>query len=223
MQVKLQARRSLCDRGVAQFGSALGSGPRGRGFKSRHLDHVAARQFSQQSRRFPALFAFMPAAPFSQKILLRNLFWEPCFFRKAIFATEQEVSCSVCFYACGSFFPKNLAAQSFLGALFFPQGKFQSRAGKNTCPACSLLLHVPPKRAEKAARVLFFEARPGQRVKSSYKSETSAAVSASPTMRSSASTPVGSPNRASSPVAPAHSALQLVPAKLAYRSSSCAS
>ena len=25
-------------RGVAQFGSALGSGPRGRGFKSRHLD-----------------------------------------------------------------------------------------------------------------------------------------------------------------------------------------
>ena len=26
-------------RGVAQFGSALGSGPRGRGFKSRHLDH----------------------------------------------------------------------------------------------------------------------------------------------------------------------------------------
>ena len=27
-------------RGVAQFGSALGSGPRGRGFKSRHLDHV---------------------------------------------------------------------------------------------------------------------------------------------------------------------------------------
>ena len=27
-------------RGVAQFGSALGSGPRGRGFKSRHLDHM---------------------------------------------------------------------------------------------------------------------------------------------------------------------------------------
>ena len=26
-------------RGVAQFGSALGSGPRGPGFKSRHLDH----------------------------------------------------------------------------------------------------------------------------------------------------------------------------------------
>ena len=26
-------------RGVAQFGSALGSGPRGRGFKSRRLDH----------------------------------------------------------------------------------------------------------------------------------------------------------------------------------------
>ena len=27
------------NRGVAQFGSALGSGPRGRGFKSRHSDH----------------------------------------------------------------------------------------------------------------------------------------------------------------------------------------
>ena len=27
------------DRGVAQFGRALGSGPRGRGFKSRHSDH----------------------------------------------------------------------------------------------------------------------------------------------------------------------------------------
>ena len=27
-------------RGVAQFGSALGSGPRGRGFKSRHLDQL---------------------------------------------------------------------------------------------------------------------------------------------------------------------------------------
>ena len=26
-------------RGVAQFGSALGSGPRGRGFKSPHSDH----------------------------------------------------------------------------------------------------------------------------------------------------------------------------------------
>ena len=27
-------------RGVAKFGIALGSGPRGRGFKSRHSDHV---------------------------------------------------------------------------------------------------------------------------------------------------------------------------------------
>ena len=27
------------NRGVAQFGSALGSGPRGRGFESRHSDH----------------------------------------------------------------------------------------------------------------------------------------------------------------------------------------
>ena len=30
-------------RGVAQFGSALGSGPRGRGFKSRHLDQKERR------------------------------------------------------------------------------------------------------------------------------------------------------------------------------------
>ena len=37
-----------CNRGVAQLGSALGSGPRGREFKSRRLDHVAARQFLQE-------------------------------------------------------------------------------------------------------------------------------------------------------------------------------
>ena len=30
-------------RGVAQFGSVLGSGPRGRGFKSRHSDHNGAK------------------------------------------------------------------------------------------------------------------------------------------------------------------------------------
>ena len=34
-------------RGVAQFGSALGSGPRGRGFKSRHLDHKKDIAFLQ--------------------------------------------------------------------------------------------------------------------------------------------------------------------------------
>ena len=215
MQVKLQARRSLCDRGVAQFGSALGSGPRGRGFKSRHLDHVAARQFSQQSRRFPALFAFMPATPFSQKVLRaiafaaprRVTFWEPYYFPQV--ATRNR-------------------AGSNLPCLFlFTQESDVQGASLVFCP-------LPHAKAEKAAFVLFCgagekrkplygAARPGQRVKSSYKSETSAAVSASPTMRSSASTPVGSPNRASSPVAPAHSALQLVPAKLAYRSSSCAS
>ena len=32
-------------RGVAQFGSALGSGPRGRGFKSRHLDQKKSDVF----------------------------------------------------------------------------------------------------------------------------------------------------------------------------------
>ena len=32
-------------RGVAQFGSALGSGPRGRGFKSRHLDQKNDKEF----------------------------------------------------------------------------------------------------------------------------------------------------------------------------------
>ena len=211
MQVKLQARRSLCDRGVAQFGSALGSGPRGRGFKSRHLQEVSC------SVCFYACGSFFP------KNLAAQSFLGALFFPQGNFRNRAG-GFLLCLLLClRLLFPKNLAAQSFLGALFFPQGKFQSRAGKNTCPACSLLLHVPPKRAEKAARVLFFEARPGQRVKSSYKSETSAAVSASPTMRSSASTPVGSPNRESSPVAPAHSALQLVPAKLAYRSSSCAS
>jgi hypothetical protein len=38
MDVLLRAQ----GRGVAQFGSALGSGPRGPGFKSRHLDHFYA-------------------------------------------------------------------------------------------------------------------------------------------------------------------------------------
>ncbi len=33
---------TFCYRGVAQFGRALRSGRRGRGFKSRHLDHVGA-------------------------------------------------------------------------------------------------------------------------------------------------------------------------------------
>ena len=33
------------DRGVAQFGSALGSGPRGRGFESRHLDQKENTHF----------------------------------------------------------------------------------------------------------------------------------------------------------------------------------
>ena len=32
------------DRGVAQFGSALGSGPRGREFESRHLDQLYKTQ-----------------------------------------------------------------------------------------------------------------------------------------------------------------------------------
>ena len=34
-----RSKKTKQHRGVAQFGSALGSGPRGRGFKSRHLDH----------------------------------------------------------------------------------------------------------------------------------------------------------------------------------------
>ena len=38
-------------RGVAQFGRALGSGPRGRGFKSRHSDQKK-RQLSTESCRF---------------------------------------------------------------------------------------------------------------------------------------------------------------------------
>ena len=31
---------ALAHRGVAKFGIALGSGPRGHGFKSRHSDHI---------------------------------------------------------------------------------------------------------------------------------------------------------------------------------------
>ena len=37
------------NRGVAQFGSALGSGPRGRGFKSRHSDHCGLAVVSKKS------------------------------------------------------------------------------------------------------------------------------------------------------------------------------
>ena len=33
-------------RGVAKFGIALGSGPRGHGFESRHSDHIAASSVS---------------------------------------------------------------------------------------------------------------------------------------------------------------------------------
>ena len=39
-------RLCFSNRGVAKFGIALGSGPRGRGFKSRHSDHVAADDIS---------------------------------------------------------------------------------------------------------------------------------------------------------------------------------
>ena len=36
-------------RGVAQFGSAFGSGPKGRRFKSCHLDHLRDSRFSSNS------------------------------------------------------------------------------------------------------------------------------------------------------------------------------
>ena len=50
-------QRALIFRGVAQFGSALGSGPRGRGFKSRHLDHKKAKGFALR------FFVFADANP----------------------------------------------------------------------------------------------------------------------------------------------------------------
>ena len=48
-------------RGVAQFGSALGSGPRGRGFKSRRLDHLCSTKKLQniKSTRFSRSCAFL--------------------------------------------------------------------------------------------------------------------------------------------------------------------
>ena len=39
-------------RDVAQFGSALGSGPRGRGFESRHLDHLINKRFDEFYQAF---------------------------------------------------------------------------------------------------------------------------------------------------------------------------
>ena len=46
--------RCLIYPGVAKFGIALGSGPRGRGFKSRHSDHQAepGRVFAFQAQFF---------------------------------------------------------------------------------------------------------------------------------------------------------------------------
>ena len=151
MQVKLQARRSLCDRGVAQFGSALGSGPRGRGFKSRHLDHVAARQISQQSRRFPALFAFMPAAPFSQKILLRNLFWEPCFSARQISQQSRRFPALFAFMPAAPFSQKILLRNLFWEPCFFRKAIFAT-GQVVTSPACFYLR----KRAMREAHRSFF-------------------------------------------------------------------
>ena len=64
-------------RGVAQFGSALGSGPRGRGFKSRHLDHsqktftcVRVRVFSVFINKMRCLKTIFP-----HKKILRFIFY----------------------------------------------------------------------------------------------------------------------------------------------------
>ena len=63
-------------RGVAQFGSALGSGPRGRGFESRLLDHT------KTDRIFPVRFCIterrvknrsLTKEWFANFALLRNL------------------------------------------------------------------------------------------------------------------------------------------------------
>ena len=51
-------------RGVAQFGSALGSGPRGRGFKSRRLDH------GKESRFVSALFRVIEAMKLEPRLLV---------------------------------------------------------------------------------------------------------------------------------------------------------
>ena len=41
---------TFCCRGVAQFGRALRSGRRGRGFKSRHLDHIFTKKSAVEKR-----------------------------------------------------------------------------------------------------------------------------------------------------------------------------
>ena len=48
---------SQVNRGVAKFGIALGSGPRGRGFESRHSDHRKA----SKSQGFGAFSNFLGA------------------------------------------------------------------------------------------------------------------------------------------------------------------
>lgn len=50
---------SIFYRGVAQFGSAFGSGPKGRGFESRHFDAKNEATCNKASRFFCALFANM--------------------------------------------------------------------------------------------------------------------------------------------------------------------
>ena len=60
----------LIFRGVAQFGSALGSGPRGRGFKSRHLDHEKAKGFALRfflSRTEPTTSSLLQGSRKSQR------------------------------------------------------------------------------------------------------------------------------------------------------------
>ena len=49
---------SIFYRGVAQFGSAFGSGPKGRRFKSCHLDHAEALAKGLFFFDFPTFFAF---------------------------------------------------------------------------------------------------------------------------------------------------------------------
>ncbi len=56
-------------RGVAKLGIALGSGPRGRGFESRHSDHAKSLEIGQ-FRRFRGFFVSIVSALFCAHLIL---------------------------------------------------------------------------------------------------------------------------------------------------------
>ena len=88
-------------RGVAQFGSALGSGPRGRGFKSRRLDHLCCtkRLQRQTSARYGvSCRGFVYISCFSADFAIGGIFCSdgcilPLFPQKQVLNSRLDLEC----------------------------------------------------------------------------------------------------------------------------------